>query len=153
MPRVVVIMSVILAYLSQCVPASAGWAVYKSATTRNSEKHILGIEKLHTGKIRAFFQLDKNAAVQFSMKLPLYQIDNNEVHALQSIQSDRLIIGENDNRVRWLIYSGEGPLSDTLLEFMNGKEAVFQYYLPDGTIKETIFDLEGAREAIETLFE
>jgi hypothetical protein len=31
---------------------------------------------------------------------------------------------------------------------MNGRQATFQYYLPDGTIKETTFSLKGAKEAI-----
>jgi len=34
---------------------------------------------------------------------------------------------------------------------MNGKQVTFQYYLPDGTIKETTFNMEDAREAIEEI--
>jgi len=34
---------------------------------------------------------------------------------------------------------------------MNGKSVVFQYYMPDGEIKETTFSLEGTREALGEL--
>jgi len=130
-------------------PAIADWTIYKQTEVRSIEKHRLRFDHDLGGPVRAWLILKSKKSGVFESKLPLYQVDDNEVHDLQLIEKGRRV--NKDRWVLWEIYGGKGPLSDALLEFMNGKEVTFQYYLPDGTIKETTFNLEGAKEAINEI--
>ena len=77
-------------------------------------------------------------------------MDSNKTHSLKSARN--VVTDEKKNRwIRWQIHDGKGETNDALLELMNGKELVFQYYLPGGVIKESIFSLKGAKEAIEEI--
>ena len=130
-----------------CISAVNGeWTVYKRIEQSSKEGHLLRFDTGAKDTIRAWFILKNSRTDVFKTKLALYQIDENEVHDLKLIKAKRI----NKNRwIRWNISDDKRGGDLDLLEFMNGKEVIFQYYLPDGTIKETTFNLEGARKAIE----
>lgn len=132
-------------------PISAGWLVYKKAEVRSANGHRLRIDRYQKGEIRGWFILKSRIPSAFESRLPLYQIDDNEVHDLEEIKDKIGINGKKDHWIRWTISDKNEPISSDLMELMNGKRATFQYYLPDGTIKETTFSLEGAKEAIREL--
>jgi hypothetical protein len=73
--------------------------------------------------------------------LPLYQVDTNDVHDLRLIKN--INVGK-DRWIRWITSDREDKFCPDLLEFMNVKKVTFHHYLPDGTIKETTFDLKVA---------
>lgn len=137
----------ILLLLCFVVPATADWATYKSAQVRSKDKNILRIDRSSNGPVRAQFTLRPKVTGAFESKLPIYQVDNNKIHDLQSAKNMKTDKKKN-YWILWQIYDGKGDINDDLLELMNGKEVVFQYYLPGGMIKESIFSLKGAKEAI-----
>ena len=139
---------VVMVICCLAVPAMAGWKVYKSASIRSKGKHTLRFDKNSGGPIQAWFILRRKTKGVFASKLPLYRVDNDSTRDLKGKKNSKV----SKNRwVRWEIDDGKGTPDATLLEFMNGKTVVFQYYMPDGKIKETTFSLEGAREAIGEL--
>lgn len=137
----------ILLPLCFAVPATADWATYKKAELRSKDKNILRIDRSSNGPVRAQFILRPKVTGAFESKLPIYQVDNNMIHDLQSAKNMKTDKKKN-YWILWEIYDGKGDINDDLLELMNGKEVVFQYYLPGGMIKESIFSLKGAKEAI-----
>jgi phosphoribosylformylglycinamidine (FGAM) synthase-like amidotransferase family enzyme len=137
---------VITSILLFCVSADATWSIYKRIQKSSEDGHILRLDLGSKKPIRAWFILRKETENAFKSKLPLYQVDNNDVHDLQQKKNRKV---KEDRWIRWVISDGNGKTSPDLMELMNGKELTFQYYLPDGTIKETTFSLEGAKEAIE----
>ena len=139
---------IILVILSSFISANAEWAIYKRIEQRSKEGHVLRIDTDTNNIIRAWFILKQKTADVFKSKLPLYQVDNHDVHDLQLIKKKRV---KKDQLIRWMISNRKRMPDPDLVEFMNGKEVTFQYYLPDGTIKETSFDLKGAHEAIEEI--
>ena len=139
-----------VAILSLCFVASAvaDWSIYRQVQLRNVDKNYLRFSGPPEGPVYAWLLFGRKIPGVFKSKYPLYQVDGNEVSnlkAAQKVQTDK----NKENWVRWQIYDGKGGISDELKEFMHGKEAVFQYYYPSGMIKETTFDLTGAKEAIE----
>ncbi|UCF91869.1 MAG: hypothetical protein JSW39_26960 [Desulfobacterales bacterium] len=136
-----------------CVAADAvaDWTFYRSTAVRSPEKHTFRIDRASNKPANAWFILWPRMKGAFASKLPLYQVDENPVHDLNLVKRGLEVNPEKDHWIKWQIFDGKGPLNDELREFMNGKEVTFQYYLPDGTIKETTFDLKGAREAIEEI--
>lgn len=141
----------LLVLLGLCSHSLADWTFYKNTQVSNKDRHILRFDRLPSGKIRTWIDLKDKIPELSTKKPPLYQVDENEVHDLESIKDLRIYKRDGNYNILWEIYSGQGPLSKALLEFMNGREVTFQYYLPDGTIKETTFDLKGARKAIEEI--
>lgn len=139
---------IILLIQSFFISANAEWTIYKRIQQRSKEGHILRLDTVSESTIQAWFILKKKTAGVFKSKLPLYQVDQNTVHDLQLVKNKKV---EKDRWVQWIISDRKGIHGPDLLEFMNGTEVTFQYYLPDGTIKETAFDLDGAREAIEEI--
>jgi hypothetical protein len=139
---------IILLIQSFFISANAEWTIYKRIQQRSKEGHVLKIDTDTNNIIWAWFILKKKTAGVFKSKLPLYQVDNNDVHDFQLIKNKKV---KEDRWIRWMISNSKSAPGSDLLELMNGKEATFQYYLPDGTIKETAFDLDGAREAIEEI--
>ena len=139
---------VVLLVFCFAVPAVAGWRVYKSASIQSKEKSTLRFEKYSEGPIRACFILNRKRKGAFASKLPLYKVDNDSVCDLEGKKNSKVKEGR---WIRWEIDDGKGLPDVALLEFMNGKSVVFQYYMPDGRIMEETFSLEGAREAIEEL--
>ena len=130
------------------VPAFAGWSMYKRASIQSKEKNTLRFDGNSKGPIRAWFILKRKTPGVFASKLPQYKVDSGDVRNVEGAKNGKV----SKNRwVRWEIYDGKGTPGPALLEFMNGKTVVFQYYMPDGEIKETTFSLEGAREAIGEL--
>ncbi len=132
-----------------CFAATAfpGWKLYKSAKLRNKEQNTLKIDRVEGHKALAWLLLKRKNARAFASGTPLYQVDDGPVHDLASMPAWRTD-PEAKRWIRWEIWNGKGTFSPLLLELMNGKRVVFQYYLPDGEIVETAFSLEGAKEAI-----
>lgn len=71
------------------VQSAADWSVYKKIEARSKDKSILRIERYSGGPVRVWFILSRRAAGAFESKLPLYRVDNNEVHNLQSAEKMR----------------------------------------------------------------
>ena len=139
---------IILIGLSFLSTANAQWTAYKRIENKNKQGHVLRFDTGTRNTLDAWFILKKETPGAFKSKLPLYKVDNNDVHDLKLAEKKQI----SENRwIKWQISSNNNPPSGELLEIMNGKEIVFQYYLPDGTIKETNFSLEDAREAIVEL--
>lgn len=146
-------MLIVLFVLCIASTAFSEWRIYKRAELRNKEKNRLRIDlTLQAGRmdVRAWFMLGKKSAGVFKSNLPLYQVDDGPVHDLTNAR-DRRTDKKAKAWIRWVIWDGNGPIDPDLVELMNGKEAVFQYYLPDGEIKETTFVLEGVKETVEEL--
>jgi len=126
--------------------AMANWKVEKRATARGNNKNHLQIDQKPNGSVQILLVLRSEEKGAFDSQLPLYKVDENKVHDFKTVK----IIKIRTNRwIRWEIWDGNGKPSKELLELMNGKQVVFQYYLSDGTIKEMVFPLKGAKEAIE----
>jgi hypothetical protein len=139
---------VISLILSTSISASAEWNIYKKAEQRNKEGNLIRFDIGPQKTIRVWLILKRKTVGAFKSKLPLYQVDNNDIHDLQLTQQKTI---KEDKWIGWIISDKTGNFSPDLLELMNGKEVTFQYYLPDGMIKETTFSLEGIREAIEEI--
>ncbi len=141
--------------LSVAATAFPGWMMYKRAELRNTEMSVLRIDTFRSGKngkVRAWLMLSEKTKGVFSSKAPIYQVDDGPVHTLASAPG----LKTDNNAEKWIyweIWDGKGAASPGLLEFINGKSAVFQYYLPGGEIREATFLLEGAKEAIEELLD
>jgi hypothetical protein len=58
---------------------------------------------------------------------------------------------DTNNWLRWQIQDGKKLLNGEFLEIIEGKQLIIQYYLPDGSIKETNFYLEGIKAAISEI--
>lgn len=130
------------------LPAMADWKIYKRAEVRSNNNNIMRIDRNSGGSVCVWFILNPKVRGVFESKLPLYQVDRNEVNDLQLARKEERD-KDKSHWIQWAIYDGKGALSEDLLELMNGNEVVFQYYLPDGEIRESIFSLKGAKEAIE----
>ena len=124
------------------------WTTYKKAEIRSKEKNIFRIDCVSNSSVRAWLILRNAPEGVFKSKLPIYQIDKNEIHNLEQKKKKKV---NEDRWIRWIISERKGMPESDLLEFMNGNEVTFQYYLPDGSIKESTFSLEGAREAIQEI--
>jgi hypothetical protein len=130
--------------------AFAGWNIYKQIELRASDKNMFRLDRVSDNKIRAWFILARKAPGVFQNRFALYQVDNNPVRDLNEVKGT----AANKNADQWLIWPISNSLdspSKLLLEIINGKEITFQYYLPDGMIKESKFKLEGIKQAIEEL--
>ncbi len=128
--------------------AYADWNIIRYVETKNKDKHKLKIEINEDGQFYASFILKRRIKNVFKSKLPLYQVDENKVHNIQEIKNK---IVDKKRIIKWLVAGVNGNSSELLYEILNGKSVVFQYYIPDGTIKETVFLLEGIHEAINAI--
>ena len=143
--RLGVVVSLVFCFAA---PAFAGWNIYKRVSIQSEEKNTLRFDCNSKGPIRAWFILKRKTPGVFASKLPQYKVDSGDVLDFEGAKNRKV----SKNRwVRWEIYDGKGKPGPAILEFMNGKSVVFQYYMPDGEIRESTFSLEGAREAIGEL--
>jgi hypothetical protein len=135
------------------VPASkAEWLIYKRAQYRNSDNIHLHFDSLENQWIRIRLIFPEGVEGATPERPPLYQIDANEVHDLK--ENIEIRFDKNKHRwLDWIIHKGEKPYSEELQEFLLGKKVIFQYYLPDGMIKETTFKLDGLKGTIEEIYD
>ena len=150
MPKPVKIFLILLVVLYLPSPAMGKWAIYKRTQITNEDKNTLRFDHSTGGPVRVWLILRPKETGAFDSKLPLYQVDNNKINEVASSDGIRTN-KEKDYWILWHIFNGKGALNRDLFEFINGKEVTFQYYLPDGTIKETTFNLDGAKEAINEI--
>lgn len=140
----------IFAGISLHSSVSADWNIYKRALLRNNDGNQIRFDTT-SNAIRIMFYLRSNDKDVFADRLPSYRVDENVVHRIEKGHEDYPGLRVNENRwLRWTI-SPKDELSSRLLEFMNGKEAVFQYYRQNGQVVETVFQLEGIQEAINDI--
>jgi hypothetical protein len=139
----------LLVFLISVPPCFAGWKVLKRAEIRNQQRDKLRIEVSSGVAVRAWLILGRKKSGDFVYKSPLYKIDKNDVHSLKSAKG--LIVDKNSRYISWIISDKMKPLSRELLDLMQGNQIVFQYYLRDGTIIETEFNLAGAEKAIRAI--
>ncbi len=142
------IVFLLVASATLAVPETrAGWFIYKSAQVRDQYRNSLKIDVTSNGRIRIRFFLSKPKPNVFSNKLPLYKVDNGKTHDLRDARG----LKTDAKKSRWVIWTiskKKNPVSDGLKEIMNGNFMTLQYYLSDGTIKETTFDIKDADKAI-----
>ncbi len=128
----------------------ANWNIYKQAQIRNSKKDYLRFDTSNGKTIMVWLIVKNKGKGVFSKKLPKYRVDNNDIHQIAKGKSYNGLKISKGRWIRWIISNAEKP-SKELQEFINGKEVVFQYYSDDGKIMESVFSLEGIKEAIAEL--
>ena len=130
--------------------AWANWQAYKHIQLRASDGNHFRLSCRGSSEVRAWFILARKIPGAFQKRFALYQVDNNPVRDLNEVKgtaADK----NGDHSLRWPISNSLDPPSESLREIVEGKEITFQYYLPDGMIKETTFQLEGIQQAIKEL--
>lgn len=130
---------------------AADWQIYKRVQVRNDDSIILRFDNPDGRGIRIWLVFPRGVAGARSEQPPLYRIDANPVHDLQK-QNEVRFQESNHRWLYWYIHRGEKPFSEDLQEFLRGQKVIFQYYLPDGMIKETAFRLQGLQEAIAEIY-
>ena len=130
----------------------ANWSIYKKVQIRNSQKNYLRFDTSNGKNIKIWFILKKKDNGVFSKKLPVYRVDNNEVHKICRGKAENGLKIKKGRYIRWVISDGKKP-SKELKELINGKEVVFQFYRDDGKIMETVFPLEGLKETISEILD
>ena len=128
----------------------ASWQVYKHIQVKASDGNWFRLGRVSGSKVRAWFILGKRVPGVFRRQFVLYQVDQNPVRDLNEVKGTTAN-KEADSWLIWPISNSLGSPSESLREIIDGKEITFQYYLPDGMIKETTFDLEGLKQAIKEL--
>ena len=162
-------LSLVLTIWAVCASdACAGWKikettdsmtdkVKKTAYVENSEGHSFSIYRIEKGgPVWGNFSLSNKVFDQIDpQKPPLYRVDKNpptDLSRAKQLQDEIGIqaYGWEPKWVNFLMWHGKesGGISADLINIMTGKQIVFRYYLSTGGYKETSFDLEGAREAI-----
>ncbi len=131
--------------------ALADWQIYKQVSLRSQEKHVLRLDTSNGRNIRAWFILRRKNKNVFADRLPTYRVDDNCIHEIRKGKQFKGLKIRKGRWIRWAISQGERPSKD-LVELMNGKELVIQYYRSDGKIMEAVFNLGGARQAVEELY-
>ncbi len=83
----------------------AGWKTYKRAQIENNNRIILRFDSpAPDAPVRAWLILRPKQVGAFEGKLPLYQVDNNKIHAIEKfagIQTNN----EKDYWIRWNVSS------------------------------------------------
>jgi hypothetical protein len=125
--------------------ADGDWWMVRSATILSSENHRLVFSRRMDGPIYVSFQFVRAIEGAHTVRLPVYRVDDNERHDLELI--DNVEVKEN-KWVKWIVFDGKGKPNEDILDFKDGQEVVFQYYMPDGTINEVTFLLNGAKQAV-----
>jgi len=128
----------------------AGWKIYKRAQIKSGQGHYLRFESLNGEYIRLMFGLSRQDEGVFLNKLPIYRVDDNDIHIIKKDKSYKNLKVRTGYYIYWIISNGETS-SKELNEFINGQEVVFQYYRDDGKIMEAVFSLDGIKEAIEEI--
>ena len=123
------------------------WTLFKRASIKSKNHGSLQIEHREGKGIYIFFYMH-NKEVSFKNNLPLYQVDDGKVHHLDKMP--KLTTGKN-RWVRWRFTDDIKKISPELKEIINGKKLYFQYHLPDNTIKEAVFELQGAKDAVNEI--
>lgn len=131
--------------------ANADWTIYRQADLLNKDRHKLRIGLSSANQIlRVWFILHLPQEGAFASKMPLYRIDGNlvrDLHNVESLTTNK----EKDRWIYWTLASVQDGINEELLEWINGKSVVFQYYLPGGRIKETTFLLQGIQQIIDEM--
>lgn len=121
-----------------------------SIQIQNQKRDFLRFDLDKNGSVRVWLILMPKKPMAFKKRRPIYKIDDNPYHDLKLVLNYKTNY-EKDEWVRWNIVPHMRSSSDELLEFINGRSLVFQYYLPDGSIEETIFSLINADHQIGKL--
>ena len=119
----------------------------KRAVINNKNHGSLQIQHRQGEGIYIFFYI-RNKKVSFRNNLPLYQVDDGKVHHLDNVSE--LYTGKK-RWIKWLLTDDIKNFGSDLNEIINGKKLYFQYYLPDKTIKEAVFELQGAKTAVNEI--
>jgi len=132
------------------ISSAANWKsyLYKRVSITNQTKDTIYLENLNNSGlfIRLFVH---NRKVSLKLKPPLYQVDQGEIHNLKNEKTLKTA------KVYWLRFRLAKNKDDhnlKLSEILNGKRLVFQYYPAKDVMKEAVFDLEGIKDAVQTLW-
>ena len=137
--------------LALSAPAYADWLFYRQVQMRNADKHHLRFDRSWEAPIRAWLILRSQKYGNLKERRPLYKVDDGPVRDLEGVKGVRT--HKRGRWINWEIEDGKGEPDSALKEFMNGKEVLFQFYGPDGMIRETVFELEGIKKAVGKLLE
>ena len=125
----------------------ADWYVYKRAEIKSKQGPYLRFESLNGEYIKFWFRLPSEDEGAFLNEPPIYKVDGNEIHVIKKGEDYKGLKIRAGHYITWIISNGDTP-SKELNEFVNGQEAVFQYYRDDGEIMEAVFLLDGIKEAM-----
>jgi hypothetical protein len=87
--------------------------------------------------------------VSLKIRPPRYQIDQGKIHDLKDEKSLKTA---KTYWIRFRLAQDNEYRDSKLLELLQGKKLVFQYYPADKIIKEAVFNLEGIKEAVQTIW-
>ena len=142
---------IILFFISLPVVSSAtDWKsyLYKRVSITNQTKDVIYLENLNnTGLFIRF--LVHNRKVSLKLKPPLYQVDQGEVY---NLKNEKTLKTAKTHWLRFRIAQNKDDHNSKFTELLNGKRLVFQYYPSKDVMKEAVFDLEGIKEAVQTLW-
>ncbi len=130
--------------------AHADWDINKRAQIESKQGCYLRFEAINGKYIRFRFALKRKNDGVFSDKLPIYRVDENDIHIIEKEKRLNELQIRVGSYLGWVISNAQTP-SKELKEFMNGQEVVFQYYRDDGKIMEAVFLLDGIKEALEEI--
>jgi hypothetical protein len=131
---------------------SSSWTINdkKSIQLQNENRDFLRFDIDKRRAVRVWLILVPKESDAFLIRRPIYQIDNNPCHDLVKAY-DYKSNTEKDQWIRWIIVKKDQKKNEDLHEFIQGRTVVFQYYLPDGSIEETAFNLINADRHIYNL--
>ena len=130
--------------------AAAGeWSIYKRIQIRNENMDVLRLDSSQNDIVRVWLILGTEQEGAFLNRSVIYRVDEHKIHDLRHATN----ISVDKSKSMWLrwIISEEGLKGNDLRELTKGKMIVFQYYLPDGEIKETAFILDGLMKAVREI--
>ncbi len=144
-------LQIFLSVLMLLLPATskaAGWDTYQRVSIVNENKDTLYIENYSNKNlyIRLFVH---NRKVSLKYRPPRYQVDQGKIHDLKDEKS----LKTAKNRwIRFRLAQDNEYRDSKFLELLQGRKLVFQYYPADKIIKEAVFNLEGIKEAVQTIW-
>ena len=110
---------------------------------------MLRLDSSQKDVVRVWLILGTKQEGAFLNRSVLYRVDEQKIHDLRHAAN----ISVDKSKSMWLrwVISEKGLKGNDLQELTKGKMVVFQYYLPDGEIKETAFILDGLTEAVKEI--
>ena len=126
------------------------WRFFRRAFLKNESGHQLRLDTYGDHQLRIWLILKGKEPGVFSNKLPIFKIDQGPVYQVKSFEEKNIRIRED----RWLHFQGADEnkeFAKILNELKFGEQVVFQYYPPDGSIREAVFELSGIESVIDWL--
>ncbi len=124
-------------------------AEVRRARVENAEGHTLTVFRQPSGDVEAIFRLSGRTPDQLSSRqLPIARVDKHQPIDITALRGKGLAAWE-PKWVHFVIGRRESPDKASILRtMMDGQRIVVRYFLFTGGYRDTVFSLQGAREAI-----